>query len=50
LGNRPSGRRLLDQLELQLEELETSAAEDEGSARTVAPAPTPVRSTSPKLD
>lgn len=35
--------RLLDQLELQLEELESSAAEDELAAEKVAGATTPVR-------
>jgi transposase len=37
------GRKLLDQLELQLEELETSAAEDEAAASPAAPEPTAVR-------
>ena len=37
------GRVLLDQLELQLEELETSAAEDEAAASPAAPEPTAVR-------
>ena len=37
------GRMLLDQLELQLEELETSAAEDEAAASPAAPGPTAVR-------
>jgi transposase len=36
------GRMLLDQLELQLEELETSAAEDEVAASPAAPEPTAV--------
>jgi transposase len=36
------GRVLLDQLELQLEELETSAAEDEVAASPAAPEPTAV--------
>ena len=36
------GRMLLDQLELQLEELETSAAEDEVAASPAAQAPTAV--------
>jgi transposase len=40
------GRKLLDQLELQLEELETSAAEDEAAASTAAPEPTTARSVS----
>jgi hypothetical protein len=41
LGNRLSaGRVLLDQLELQFEELETSAAEDEVAASPAAPEPT----------
>ena len=37
------GRVLLDQLELQLEELETSAAEDEAAASPASPEPTAVR-------
>jgi hypothetical protein len=37
------GRVLLDQLELPLEELETSAAEDEVAASPSAPEPTAVR-------
>ena len=37
------GRKLLDQLELQLEELEASAAEDEVAAEAAEPDPTPVR-------
>ena len=37
------GRKLLDQLELQLEELETSAAEDEVAAKTAEPDRTTVR-------
>ena len=36
------GRKLLDQLELQLEELETSATEDEVAAETAEPDPTTV--------
>ncbi len=36
------GRKLLDQLELQLEELEASAAEDEAAASPAAPEPTAV--------
>ena len=36
------GRKLLDQLELQLEELETRAAEDEVAANPAAPQPTAV--------
>jgi transposase len=38
------GRKLLDQLELQLEELETNAAEDEVAASPAAPEPTTGRS------
>jgi transposase len=37
------GRKLLDQLEMQLEELETAAAEDEVAAATAAPDNTTVR-------
>ena len=37
------GRKLLDQLELQLEELQASAAEDEVAASPAAPKPTTVR-------
>ena len=37
------GRKLLDQLELQLEELEASAGEDELAAATAVPEPTTVR-------
>ena len=37
------GRKLLDQLELQLEELEASAAEDEVAAATAISEPTTVR-------
>ena len=37
------GRKLLDQLEMQLEELETAAAEDEVAAATAAPDKTTVR-------
>jgi transposase len=37
------GRKLLDQLEMQLEELETAAAEDEVAAATAAPDTTTVR-------
>jgi transposase len=37
------GRKLLDQLEMQLEELETAAAEDEASAANAAPDKTTVR-------
>src|SRR6516165_12535212 len=40
------GRKLLDQLELQLEELEASAAEDELAASPSAPQPTTMRSPS----
>jgi transposase len=40
------GRKLLDQLELQLEELETSAAEDEVAASPAAPEPTTAGSVS----
>jgi transposase len=40
------GRKLLDQLELQLEELEASAAEDELAASPGAPQPTTMRSSS----
>ena len=40
------GRKLLDQLELQLEELEATAAEDELAASPAAPQPTSVRSVS----
>jgi hypothetical protein len=36
------GRKLLDQLEMQLEELETAAAEDEASAANAAPDKTTV--------
>ncbi len=38
------GRKLLDQLELQLEELEASAAEDAVTAKTAEPEPAAVRS------
>jgi transposase len=38
------GRKLLDQLEMQLEELETDAAEDEGAAARAQPDTTNVRS------
>src|SRR2546429_8539175 len=38
------GRKLLDQLELQLEELEASAAEDGVAANTALPEPRTVRS------
>jgi transposase len=37
------GRKLLDQLEMQLEELETAAAEDEVAATAIAPDSTTVR-------
>jgi hypothetical protein len=37
------GRKLLDQLEMQLEELETAAAEDEAAAAHAAPDKTTVR-------
>ena len=37
------GRKLLDQLEMQLEELETAAAEDEAAAADAAPDKTIVR-------
>ena len=37
------GRKLLDQLELQLQELEASATEDEVAAGAAEPDPTPVR-------
>jgi len=37
------GRKLLDQLEMQLEELETAAAEDEAAAAPTQPDPTNVR-------
>ena len=37
------GRKLLDQLELQLEELEASATEDEVAAKTAEPDPSTVR-------
>ncbi len=37
------GRKLFDQLEMQLEELETAAAEDEVAAATAAPDTTTVR-------
>src|SRR5262245_52408774 len=40
------GRKLLDQLELQLEELEASAAEDEVAAASAEPETGSVRSTS----
>jgi len=40
------GRKLLDQLELQLEELEARAAEDELAASPGAPQPTTMRSPS----
>jgi transposase len=40
------GRKLLDQLELQLEELQASAAEDEVAASPAAPEPTTVRGVS----
>jgi transposase len=40
------GRKLLNQLELQLEELEASATEGEVAASTAAPEPTTVRSVS----
>jgi hypothetical protein len=36
------GRKLLDQLEMQLEELETAAAEDEAAAADAAPDKTPM--------
>ena len=40
------GRKLLDQLELQLEELQASAAEDEVATSPAAPEPTTVRGVS----
>jgi transposase len=42
------GRKLLDQLEMQLEELETAAAEDEVAAATAAPDNTTVRPFTPR--